>query len=194
MSSQRRIDSSRANGAKSRGPVTPEGRARSHAAGLTHGLTARRLVLGNESEEEFNALREDYLAEYQPQTRSQCDLVDQLVAIRWRLNRVLALQTALIDHEMHRQEPEILEEFEICAPDTRIVIAYKALCDESRALESLNRHEARLSAECRRTLKLLAPLLENRKFHQEPSPTNGHPSSTGDEPRATGSTGGRPPP
>ena len=44
MSSQRRIDSSRANGAKSRGPVTPEGRG--------------------ESEEQFNILREKF--NYEP--------------------------------------------------------------------------------------------------------------------------------
>jgi hypothetical protein len=44
MSSQQRIESSRANGAKSRGPVTPEGRG--------------------ESEEQFNVLREKF--HYEP--------------------------------------------------------------------------------------------------------------------------------
>ena len=88
MSTQKRIDSSNANGAKSRGPVTPEGRARSRAARLTHGLTSGQIVLEYESEKAFNALREEYLAEYQPQTRSRFDLVDHLVAARWRLNRV----------------------------------------------------------------------------------------------------------
>src|ERR1017187_3563167 len=91
MSSQQRIDSSRANGAKSHGPVTPGGRARSRVARLTHGLTSDRLLIGDESQKEFNAFREEYLADYQPQTPSQFDLVDQLVATRWRLNRVIAL-------------------------------------------------------------------------------------------------------
>ena len=63
MSSQRRIDSSRANRAKSRGPVITEGCARSRAAGLTAG----QLLLDGESKEEFNALREEYLAEYLPE-------------------------------------------------------------------------------------------------------------------------------
>ncbi len=169
MSSQRSIDSSRANGAKSRGPVTPEGRARSAAAGLTHGLTSNRIVLEQESEEEFNALREEYLAEYRPQTRSRFDLVDQLVAARWRLNRVLALQTALIDRQITRQEPKIREEYKFCDGDTRAAIAYQHLTDEGGALESLNRHETRLSAELRRTLKLLDAPPRNQKFHHEPS-------------------------
>jgi hypothetical protein len=200
MSTQKRIDSSRANGAKSHGPVTPEGRARSRAASLTHGLTSDQLLIEGESEEQFNTLREEYLAEYQPQTRSRFDLVDQLVAARWRHNRVLAIQTALIDHQIARQEPEICEEFKVCDAETRAAIAYQHLIDDSRGLESLNRHETRLSAEIRRTLKLLDAPPKNQKFHHEPSPaqpkhpdedtsappsTIHHPPSTREEPRAT---------
>jgi hypothetical protein len=170
MSTQQRVDSSRANGAKSRGPVTPEGRARSRAARLTHGLTSADLLINGESQEEFNAFREEYLADYQPQTRPQFDLVDQLVATRWRLNRVIALQNALMDIQMIRQQPEIDEEFESCDGGIRAAIAYQHLCDDSRGLESLHRHEARLSAEFRRTFKLLAAELKNQKFHHEPSP------------------------
>jgi hypothetical protein len=169
MSTQKRIDSSRANGAKSRGPVTPEGRARSNAAGLTHGLTSGQLVLEGESEEEFNALREEYLAEYQPQTRSRFDLVDQLVATRWRLNRVLALQTALMDRQMTRQQPEIRREYEGLRRRNPRRHRLPASLDDSRALESLNRHETRLSAELRRTLKLLDAQPKNQKLHHEPS-------------------------
>ena len=180
MSSQRRIDSSRANGAKSHGPVTPEGRARSRAAGLTHGLTSGQLLIEGESEEQFNALREEYLADYQPQTRSQFDLVDHLAATRWRLNRVIALQTALMDLQMGRQQPEIDKEFESCGAAIRAAIAYQHLCDDSRALESLNRHEARLSAELRRTLRLQDAQLKNQKLHHEPNPAD--PQSNEEDP------------
>jgi hypothetical protein len=168
MSTQQRVDSSRANGAKSRGPVTPEGRARSRAARLTHGLTSADLLINGESQEEFNAFREEYLADYQPQTRPQFDLVDQLVAIRWRLNRVIALQGALMDIQIERQQPEIDREFE-GGGGIRAAIAYQHLCDDSRGLESLHRREARLSAELRLTFKLLAAELKNQKFHHEPS-------------------------
>jgi hypothetical protein len=171
MSTQKRIDSSRANGAKSRGPVTPEGRACSRAARLTHGLTSDQIVLEGESQGRFDALREEYLAEYQPQTRSRFDLVDQLVAARWRLNRVLALQTALMDRQITRQEPEIREQYKVCDLDTRAAIAYQHLIDDGGALESLNRHETRLSAEFRRTLKVLDAPPKNQKFHHEPSDT-----------------------
>ncbi len=169
MSTRKSKDSSRANGAKSRGPVTPEGRARSRAAHLTHGLTSDQLLIEGESEERFNALREEYLAEYQPQTRSRFDLVDQLVAARWRHNRVLALQTALIDRQITRQEPEIRDEYEVCDGETRAAIAYQHLIDDGGALESLNRHETRLGAELRRTLRLLDAPPKNQKLHEEPN-------------------------
>jgi len=169
MSTQKRIDSSRANGAKSHGPVTPEGRARSRAARLTHGLTSDQLVIASESQQDFDAFREEYLADYHPQTGPQRDLVDQLVATRWRLNRVIALEAALMDIQMARQQPEIDEEFKSCGGDIRAAIAYQHLCDDSRGLESLHRQEARLSAGLHRTFKLLAAEMKTQKFNHEPN-------------------------
>ena len=146
MSTQRRIDSSR-------------------AAGLTSG----QIVLSYESEEQFNALREEPFADSQPQNRSQVDLVDQLVATRWRLNRAISLKGALVEIQMARQQPEIGKEFEGCGGEIRPAIACHRLCGDSHALESLNRHETRLSAEFRRTLKLLRAQLRNQKLHDEPN-------------------------
>ena len=129
MSSQRRIAASRANGARSRGPVTPEGLARCQAASLTHGLTARRTVLGNESMDGFRALREAYVLHFRPESRLEVDTVDSLAAARWRLDRAISLEVTLLDLEMERQEPEIQKEFEVCDAETRTAIAYRALCD-----------------------------------------------------------------
>ncbi len=194
MSTQKRKDSARANGAMSCGPATPEGRARSRAARLTHGLTSDQILLERESTEKFNALREEYFVEYQPQTRSRFDLVDQLVITRWRLNRVLALQTALMDEQMFRQQPEIHDRFKVCDGETEAAIAYQHLIDDGGALESLNRHEARLSAEIRRTLRLLDTPPKNQKPHQEPSDSQ-PPCSDVDAPAADAppSTIGHPP-
>ena len=143
MSSQRRIDASRANGAKSRGPVTPEGRARSNMAAVTHGLTSRRVLLGNESEEEFAALHDLLVTHFEPGNPYEADLVEQLVAARWRLDRVSSLETALLEVEIARREPEIKKEFQDCGPDIRNALAFRALFDESRVLAGLSRYESR---------------------------------------------------
>jgi hypothetical protein len=52
-----RAQASRINGAKSRGPTTPEGKARSSQNALKHGLCAERFaVVGDEDAQAFAAL------------------------------------------------------------------------------------------------------------------------------------------
>ncbi len=153
-SSQQRIDSSRANG------------------GLTSGL----VVLASESMEEFDALRDEYFADYQPQTRAQFNLVDQLVATRWRLNRVISLQSALEDIQIERRQPRLDKEFQGCGGYTGAAIPCRHLCDDSGALASLRRHKARLSAELRQTVKLLADRTKKiKKCMMNPTTQNPRP-------------------
>jgi len=155
---------------------SPEGLARCQAASLTHGLTARRTVLGNESMDDFRALREAYVLQFQPESRFEVDMVDELAAARWRLDRAISLEVTLLDLEMERQEPEIQKEFDVCDAETRTAIAYRALCDETRVLGALDRHEAHLQRIYDRVLKLLETRRDSRekeKVHQGPSPKNG---------------------
>jgi hypothetical protein len=189
MSSQRRIDASRANGALSRGPVTPEGHARCQTAATTHGLTARRIVLETESEDDFRALRDAYLTEFQPESALELHLVGQLVAASWRLDRAAAIETALLDYQVARQEPDIRKEFDVCDNDTRIALAFRTLCGESRALATLERYEAHLQRTYYRALEMLTARRENRKVQKGPNPINGH----RDPPAPPPLTGGKEP-
>jgi len=176
MSSQRRIDSSRANGAKSHGPITPEGRARSDIAAATHGLTARRVLLENESENDFRTLRDLYLLHFQPRNPFEADLVEQLVAARWRLDRVWSLETALLEVEIGRREPDIEKEFQACSNEVRNALAFRGLYDDSRVLSGLSRYESRFRRICDKIVKALQALLANQKLREEPSPINEPPA------------------
>src|SRR5277367_1931997 len=69
MSSQRKLLSARANGAKSQGPNTEEGRRRSSANAIKHGLTAQTLLLPNEDPDEYRQMLDSYLQHFQPVSR-----------------------------------------------------------------------------------------------------------------------------
>jgi len=157
-SSKRRIDSSRANGARSRGPKTPEGLARCQSAPLTHGLTASQVVLPGESEEEYRALRDAYLAHFRPRSVRQVDLVTLLAATRWRLDRLGSVEADLLNAAVARQVPGVRE-------DLKMAAAFRALCDESNAFANLDRYAASLNRIHKAALKALDALREkNRKI------------------------------
>jgi hypothetical protein len=144
-------------------------------AAATHGLTARRVLLENESEDNFRALRDLYLLHFQPRNPFEADLVEQLVAARWRLDRVWSLETALLEVEIGRREPEIEKEFRTCGDEIRTALAFRALYDESRAFSGLSRYESRFRRICDRVVKLLLALRAHQKLREEPSPINEHP-------------------
>jgi hypothetical protein len=88
MSSQLKKDTARANGAKSHGPNTPEGRARSSANSRRHGLTAKTVLLPGESPEHFQLLLQDYVDQFHPATGVEMELVEAMASARWRLRRL----------------------------------------------------------------------------------------------------------
>jgi hypothetical protein len=115
-----------------------------------------------------------YLLHFQPRNPYEADLVEQLVAARWRLDRVWSYETALLEVQIGRREPDIDQEFKSCSEEVRNALAFRSLYDASRVLSGLSRHESRFRKICDKIVKTLDALQENRKLYGEPSPTNGH--------------------
>jgi hypothetical protein len=92
MSSQAQIDANRLNAQKSTGPRTAVGRAAVRLNGVTHGLTAKTLILKGESEDDFNALFESLEAEHQPETPTEQTLVGDLAMAIWRRRRLYNME------------------------------------------------------------------------------------------------------
>jgi|GEM_PF-1072194 len=172
MSSERRIRTSRANGALSRGPVTPEGRARSALNALGHGFSANQVVLSSESEDDFNRIRDAFRAEFVPESPLDTDLVEQLAAARWRIRRSWGPETGLFELELLNQEKRIAEDFEFIEDHVRTAVAFRALADKSRSLALLDRYEARHRRTYERTLHLL--------FHRPAPPDRNDPPADPD--------------
>ncbi len=152
MSSQRRIQSSRANGAKSRGPVTPAGRRKSSQNNLRHGLLAEAVVLDEEKPEAFFELLGNLTCEHNPQTETQRILVETMAIARWRLTRLWAIERETLQAEIHKHDPAEHSE------PARAALAFRGLADQGRTLDILNRHESRLDRQYARSLNLLMKL------------------------------------
>ena len=102
MSKLSKAESARINGAKSRGPVTPEGKARSSKNALRHGLAAESLPLTNESRERFAAMLADYVEVFEPANAVEEDLVEDMVDARWRKRRAVGIYNAALDLQMSK--------------------------------------------------------------------------------------------
>src|ERR1035438_7199088 len=100
MSSQQKIDSARANGAKSHGPKTEAGRKISAQNAVTHGLYAKGVVLAVESREQYQEMLDAYLQQFQPDGPIEHDLVEEMVAAKWRQRRLWAIETDLLEDQM----------------------------------------------------------------------------------------------
>ena len=66
MSSLKRVLSSRANGARSRGPTTPAGKQASSLNAIRHGLLAKCVVLRTESRAGFDILLDQHIQRFSP--------------------------------------------------------------------------------------------------------------------------------
>jgi hypothetical protein len=99
MSSERRIRASRANGAKSRGPKTPESKARADAGNRKHGLQARN-AFEPENPQAFASLLAAYQGRFRPQNEIERALVEEMAASRCRLKRVWAVERSTLEAGM----------------------------------------------------------------------------------------------
>ena len=104
MVSSKQLEANRANARKSTGPRSQGGKARSRLNAVTHGLTARQLVVGAEKPEEFDAFREALFADLEPSGALQCELVDEVARSMWRLRRIPVLEADLLNRVTIRDD------------------------------------------------------------------------------------------
>jgi hypothetical protein len=165
-SSLRKIQSARANGAKSHGPKTAEGKQIASLNAVKHGLTADVVVLHNESEDEYQADLHDYLDHFHPQGKPEIDLVHQLAAAHWRLTRYAGVESGLLERKMDDQAAWIEDKYEEIPENYRIAIAFDALSGVNGSFGLLNRYQARLHREYQRLLKTLIELQGGRQARE----------------------------
>jgi len=176
MSSLKRVLSSRANGARSRGPVTPAGKQASSLNAIRHGLLAKCVVLRTESRENFDILLAQHIDRYRPADDVELGGGEEMAATFWRMRRAWAIETRLHDDAINAREPgdEI----------GRITGAFTDLA-ASPALALLHRYEARLHSIRQRAFKNFHILRNTPPPPNEPTLDPPSPDSAADPTPAT---------
>ncbi|MDF1587270.1 hypothetical protein [Marinimicrococcus flavescens] len=90
-------DASRFNGALSRGPVTPEGKAASAGNGQRHGLFSETLALEPAEETHFQGLLDSLGARHRPADEVESYWVRQMAICMVRTERLNALELRVLD-------------------------------------------------------------------------------------------------
>jgi hypothetical protein len=175
MATEKQIQANRANAQRSTGPRTQAGKDRSRLNSRKHGLTAKMLIIVGEHAADFDQLRAELMDEYDPPSALECELVERLAGILWRLRRVPFFEAAIMDAR-HAQAgrwdksdiygSSAQEGVEELADWQKSVHFGYALINDARwhdALGKLARHEATLMNALTKTLILLEKTQANRR-------------------------------
>ena len=172
MVSNLKSETARANGAKSRGPTTPEGKEKSSRNALKHGLTAGggKILLDCEDPDEFEQMFNKLLGIHEPARPAEIDLVEEMAVARWRTRRMWTIETGLFNAEILTQAAKS----DTPDPAIHLTMAYRSLSDDSHSMALASRYEARLQRTYDRAYKTLRELQQARKAEPPAQPHTVH--------------------
>jgi hypothetical protein len=154
--SNARAAASRKNGAKSRGPKTEEGKARSSLNALKHGMrAAMHVVLPDEDAVAFNELQQGLFDELGPEGVLQLVLARRIAVAAWRLARADRMETEVFaERRWDRGDP--------------LGLAMIRDGNGTRSFETLMRYRSAAMAEFMRALRALKALqAEQADLHRQ---------------------------
>ncbi|HLG95102.1 MAG TPA: hypothetical protein VKX49_02190 [Bryobacteraceae bacterium] len=150
----------RANAQFSTGPRTEDGKQRASQNATKHGLTSRSPVLRSEDRAAYEQHCQQFRDEYQPQTPTEIQLVQELADTSWRLNRIPRLEAELLD---------------IAERGLRRNRSVSTVTETTRALATLGLHGQRLSRQFNKTLATLRQIQASHT--RVPSHVGNHPGA-----------------
>ena len=151
------------------GPRTEQGKARVSQNAVKHGMTSTKMfVLQNENKGEWEQMLADCVQEFQPATRFEIRLVEEIAFANWRLRRAWTNENALYDTEMEDGAEAFAAKYAQADEGVRQGAAFRSMADKSRALPLAIRYEARLERSYKRAIKTLEDLRASRSHRQEP--------------------------
>ena len=193
-SSPAQQNASRSNGAKSHGPVTPEGKDIAKMNAFKHGFCGDLIMLPGESHSAYNHIFQDYMYRFQPEDHVTFSVVEELTKLHWEMRRGWTDQRNSVIIRIEDQRRVFDREFEEAHPTVRVTRARETELAPGGFGDVLDRHLARLSRTYDRTLRRLKfirdhfPLPDNRpndlceRFDRASKPNPPAPPPTQPEP------------
>jgi hypothetical protein len=123
------LEASRANGTRSHGPKTAEGKARSSKNATTHGLTARWLVLNAENPSGYDEVVAKLIAKFEPADEVELDFIEEMAVSYWRQRRAWVIESDTLNRQIEIQN----EQNSVAGIST----AFSALANNGKALSLL---------------------------------------------------------
>jgi hypothetical protein len=196
------IEASRANGSKSRGPITeegklasaanaafstgprtPEGKARCARNAVKHELLVQSLVLPNEKIEEFLEILTDCIDYLHPVGPMEERQVENIAAAQWRQRRTWCLETARIAHATLVREQagdEFANRLNQAIPSTHSALGVGDVAVSGHGLELVRKYEIGFSREYLRGRAELRTLQAERRERESESPKQTEPKPAPD--------------
>ena len=152
-------EASRANGARSAGPVSESGKARAALNAVRHGLCGRTFfLLADEDPAEFARHESEWLAVWQPRDLHEHEAALAAIRAMWREIRGDRLEAQAMG--------ELFAAGQIADAAERTTAQDRAL----KAVNTLLRYKARLERELRQARDTLTALRARRLASQHPAP------------------------
>ena len=161
MPSEKQAEASRANGARSRGPITEEGKRRSSQNARKHGLTAQQFLLGEEEEPQFHAFFQALEEVHRPVDHLERSLVARIAEMQVALTRARRCERDLIYYDecnMAAAEARSRMQLPHMKPTLRSRVIKRQLDD----INLLNRYASSLQRQLERNVVLLESLQKKR--------------------------------
>ena len=186
MTTTKQLEANRANARLSTGPRTKNGKKRSRANAMTHGLTAKQIIVPGETPEQFESLREGLIADFALVTTLEFELADHLASLLLRRRRPPVIEAALLKKLINPPFEETVEALTTEELEQLMKISKRMLESQGvdvseiterqpgegrreaalpRHIEMLNvfaRYETHITNEIVKTVKLLLALQERR--------------------------------
>ena len=159
-----RSEQSRINGAKSKGPTTPEGKSKSSKNALSHGLTANiHTVLHFESSAAYTENLDAWVDNLRPVDKVELRVVNSIANLQWRLERLALMETSLLNVEMAESFEDTLANFKYIDDVGALAAAWKASSGKGNGLDLLRRYLATLQNQFNGTFKMFEKLEARRR-------------------------------